>query len=194
MLDQLLALAHPVDVFGDPVERMQIAQAALAVLDVGLDQIARLAGAAMAFLALGELGSHEFGCRSLHDLLVEARDQLVIELAVAEQIARLEDGGADGHVRLGLADALIDRAGGVADPEPHVPQAIEYRLGDRLAPGGLLVGKQKQQIDVGSRRQHAAAVAAGGDDGHALGLGGVLRGIEMLGREIEQRAGRSDPA
>src|SRR5207302_8396395 len=35
--DQLFALAHAIDVFGDPVERVQVAQPALAVLDVGLD-------------------------------------------------------------------------------------------------------------------------------------------------------------
>ena len=76
-LDELLALAHAIDVFGDPVERVQVAQAALAVLDVGLDQITRLAGAAMALLALGELGGDELGGGALHDLLVEARDELV---------------------------------------------------------------------------------------------------------------------
>ena len=59
-LDQFLGLAHAVDVFGDPEQRVQVAQAALAVLDVGLDQIARLAGAAVALLALGELGGDEF--------------------------------------------------------------------------------------------------------------------------------------
>ena len=96
--------------------------------------------------------------------------------------------GADGHVRLGLADALVDRARGVADLESHVPQAIEDRLGDRLAPGGLLVGQQEQQIDVGARRQQAAAVAAGRDDRHALGFRRVLRRIEVLGDELEQHA------
>ena len=39
-LDQLLALAHAIDIFGDPVERVQVAQAAFAVLDVGLHEIA----------------------------------------------------------------------------------------------------------------------------------------------------------
>ncbi len=66
-------LAHAIDVFGDPEQRVQVAQAALAVLDVGLDQIARLAGAAVALLALGELGGDEFGAGALHHLLVEAR-------------------------------------------------------------------------------------------------------------------------
>ena len=59
VLDQLLEVAHAIDVFGDPEQRVQVAQAALAVLDVGLDQIARLAGAAVALLALGELGGDE---------------------------------------------------------------------------------------------------------------------------------------
>src|SRR5262245_59932099 len=98
----------------------------------------------MALLTLGELRGYELRGGALHDLLVEADHQLVEELALAEQEARLEDRGANGHVRLRLADALIDRAGGVADLESHVPQAIEDRLGDLLAPGGPLVGKQKQ--------------------------------------------------
>ena len=80
-LDQLLDVAHAVDVFGDPEQRVQVAQSALAVLDVGLDQVARLAGAAVALLALGELGGDEFGAGALHHRLVEARDQLVEQLA-----------------------------------------------------------------------------------------------------------------
>ena len=43
---ELARITHAVDVFRDPEQRVQIAQAALAVLDVGLDQIARGAGAA----------------------------------------------------------------------------------------------------------------------------------------------------
>jgi hypothetical protein len=34
-LDELFALAHTIDVFGDPVERVQVAQTALAVLTLG---------------------------------------------------------------------------------------------------------------------------------------------------------------
>ena len=64
---------------------MQVAQAALAVLDVGLDQIARLAGAVVALLALGELGGDEFRRGALHHFLVEARDQIVVKLPVADR-------------------------------------------------------------------------------------------------------------
>ena len=53
---------------------------------------------------------------------------------------------------------------------PSIPQAIENGFGDRLAPCGLLVGQQEQQIDVGAGRLQPAAVAAGRDDRHAFGL------------------------
>src|SRR5262249_57617988 len=88
----------------------------------------------MAFLTLGELGGDELGGSALHDLLIEADHQLVVELALAEQEARFEDCGADGHVRLGLADALVYGAGGVPDLEPHVPQAIKDRFRHFLPP------------------------------------------------------------
>ncbi len=122
------------------------------------------------------------------DFLVEARGQFLIELGVAENVARLQKRGADGHVRLGLADALVDRAGGVADLEPHVPQTIEQRLGDGFTPGRLLVREQKQQIDVGAGRQQAAAVAAGRDHRHVLGLGRHLRRVELADDGFEQQA------
>ncbi len=58
-IDQLADVLHAVDVLRDPEQRVQVAQAALAVLDVRLDQIARLAAAPVALLALGELGGDE---------------------------------------------------------------------------------------------------------------------------------------
>jgi hypothetical protein len=76
----------------------------------------------------------------------------------------------------------------VADLQPHVPQAIQNCFGDLFAPGGLLVGQDKQQIDVGFRRHQAAAIAAGGDHCHALGTGGDRRPIQMLRRGLEQDA------
>ena len=181
-LDQLVGLAHAVDIFRDPEQRVQVAQAALAVLDVGFDQIARLPGAAVPLLALGELGGDEFGRGALHHFLVEARDQFVVERLVAGQEPRLEDRGADRHVAARLPDRFVDRARGVADLQSHVPQAIQNGFRDLLAPGGLLVGQDEQQIDVGFRRHQAAAIAAGGDHRHALGAGGDMRAIEMPGR------------
>ena len=71
--------------------------------------------------------------------------------------------------------ALLDGARGVPDLQAQIPQQIEHVLDDALAPRRLLVGQQEQQIDVGERREQAAAVAARGDDRHALGIGGIGR-------------------
>ena len=78
-----------------------------------------------------------------------------------------------------LAQAFLDRAGRVADLQLEVPQHVEHRLDDALAPGGLLVGQQEQEIDIRARRQGPAPVAAGRRHGETLAGGGVGRRIEM---------------
>ena len=142
----------------------------------------------MAFLALGEFGGDEFRRGALHHLLVEPRCEFLEQLGIAKEVARFEQRGADGHVRLGLADTFAHRACGVADLQPHVPEAVEQRLGNRLAPGGLLVREKKQQIDVGARRQQTAAVATGRHHCHVLGFRWHLRGIKRPPDEFEQDA------
>src|SRR4029079_15396632 len=123
-VDQFLDVVDAINVFRDPKQRVQVAQSALSVLDVGLNQIARLAGSAMALLALVELGGDKLRASALDDGFVETRHQLVEQLLVAEQERAFQDGGADPHVRLGLADAFVDRSGGMADLETEIPQAI----------------------------------------------------------------------
>ena len=154
---------------GEPVQRVQIAQAALAVLDVGLDQVARGAGAGVAGVLLLELGIDEGPHARLQHILAEAVLEIGEQFLIAEDQACVEERGADGHVGARQPHALIDGAGGVPDFEAEIPEEIEHVLGNALAPGGLLVGKQEQKIDVRARREHAAAVAALGDHGHVLG-------------------------
>ncbi len=111
--------------------------------------------------------------------------QLVEQRAVAPQVARLEQRGADGLVALGVAQALLDRAGGMADLQAHVPQEVEHELDDLLAARRLLVGTQEQQIDVGERRQLAAAVAARRHHAQPFGGAGIGGGIDALVGEVE---------
>jgi hypothetical protein len=139
-------------------------------------------------LPLGELGGDEFGRGALHDFLVEPCHQFVVQRLVPGQEPGLQDRGADRHVAARLPDRFIDRARGVADLQPQIPQAIQNGFGDLLAPCGLLVGQDEQQIDVGFRRHQPAAVAAGGDDRHALGARGDRRAIQMLRRRRIENA------
>ena len=186
--DQFLGLADAIDVFGDPEQRVQIPQAAFAIFDVGLDEIARLTGAAMPLFALRQLGGDEICRGSLHHFFFETRVKFGVELGVAKQITRFQQRGTNGHIGFGLADALADRTRRVTDLLAHIPQAIEQRLGDRFSPRGLLVGQDKEQIDVGARCQQPAAITAGRDHRHALGRRARLRRIKRVGGKLEQDA------
>ena len=71
----------------------------------------------------------------------------------------------------------------MTDLEAEIPQHVEDELHHALAPRRLLVRAQEQEIDVGTGRQRAAAVAADGDDAHALGRGGVGDGVDVVDGE-----------
>ncbi len=79
MLDQVGGVVDMIEIFADPIERLQIAQPALAFLHIGLDQIAALALAAVAHLALGQLGFHEIAAIAGGDFGPEFLAQIVIQ-------------------------------------------------------------------------------------------------------------------
>jgi hypothetical protein len=121
---------------------VEIAQAALAVLDVGLQAVARAAQALVAGGALGQLGLDKAGrAARTHDVALEPLAETAIEILVAPQPACLQEAGANGQIGLGLAHAVVDRAGRVADLEAQVPEEIENLLDHLLATRGQLVGQ-----------------------------------------------------
>src|SRR5262249_43219195 len=79
-----------IEIFRDPVEGVKVAQAPLAVLDVGLEGVARIAGALVALVALGELGLDEIEAVARGDLAPEAALQLLEERRIAPEIAGLQ--------------------------------------------------------------------------------------------------------
>jgi len=85
---------------------------------------------------------------------------------------------------LGQPHAFRQAAGGMADLQAQVPQHVENKFDDAFAPGRLLEGAHEQKIDIRARRQFAAAIAAGSNDGQTFGGRGVLRVIDMLDGEI----------
>jgi hypothetical protein len=99
-LHQVGRFLDAMDVLADPVERVEVAQPALAVLDVGLDDVAAVAHLHMALVALRELGGDELGGGSGHDVLPESRDGGIEDLLVPPQPAGLEERGPDCHVLL----------------------------------------------------------------------------------------------
>src|SRR5262249_36856082 len=126
LLDQLLDGVDAVNILRDPEEALQIAEAALALLDIGLDVIARIAELAVPLVALGTLRLDELGGAVATDLALEPPLQLVEELRVAPDIARFEQRGADGEVGTRMTQALFERARRVADLEPQIPQHVKH--------------------------------------------------------------------
>ena len=111
--DEFGGLADAMQIFADPVERVEVAQAALAVLDVGLDDIAAVAHLQVAGVALGQFGGDEFGAAAGDDLLAEAGCASVEQSLLAPDPARLQEGGADADVLARRGDQLV------GCPGPH---------------------------------------------------------------------------
>jgi hypothetical protein len=177
-------LVDAVNVFADPEQRVQIAQAAFAVLHVGLEHVARVARALVALAALVELGLDEVGGRRLGDLGEKALLELEEQLVVAPQIAALEQGRADRVVLAREAQALFDRARGMPHFQPQVPQEIEHELDQLLDARAGFVGPHEQQIDVRLRGKLGTPVAADGRDRHALGRRRIGQRIDVAVGEV----------
>ena len=82
-------------IFRKPMQRMQIAQAAFAVLDVGFDLVAALARPARAIVALAHFCIDEFARRAAHDIGTEPVLQFGKQLRIAVDDARIEQRGTD---------------------------------------------------------------------------------------------------
>ena len=98
VMHEIARIFDTIKIFSDPIERLQVAQAALAVLDVGFDQIAALALAYMTLVAFGELGFDEILAVARGDVGPEFPFQFLVQPGIAAQITRLEQRGADGDV------------------------------------------------------------------------------------------------
>src|ERR1700730_11115872 len=114
-------VAQPIHVFGDPKQRIEVPEAAFAILDIWLDEIARAAGPRDAAVAFGELRRDEFGGPSSHDLALEPRPHGFEEPAVAENKARFKECGAGSHVFAGLSQTFLDQACRMTDFLAEIP-------------------------------------------------------------------------
>lgn len=132
-------------------------------------------------------------------LLVKTFGKGVEECLVASDQACVHEGGFTDLVFAGLANALSNRAAGMADLESCIPEDVENFLDDGGDAFGYFMrcpGKQKEQVEIGSWVELAAAVATLGHEGDFWGssfltLEGSLK--HDLKHSIEKGcAGRGD--
>jgi hypothetical protein len=169
-----------------PVQRLQVAQAAAAFLDVRLHQEGAFAEAAMAFMAFGLLGGDEAARAAGAPRLVERLLERFEQGRIAGDQPRIDQAGADGQVVFGIGQAMRDAARGVAHLQAEIPHEIQHELDHAQRDGIGFVGRQEQQVDIAERREHGPAIAAGGGDADAVRQAG--RAADFVHRMLEQRA------
>ena len=182
--------SHPdlMDIFADPVERVEIAQATLAVFHIGFDDIAAVTHPLVARIALFQLVADEFALRPVDHFAPEAAATFFVEIAVAPDIAPFEQRGADGEIVLRHAHHIVGRAARMTDLEAEVPQEIEHRLDRLFAPRRTARGREKGDIDIGMRGHLGPSVPADSHDRELLCRRPVARRIDILDHMIMQQA------
>ena len=145
--DQLLGVMHAIDVFGDPEQRIKIAQPALALFDVGLDEIARRAGALRCARRVPPIWRRRIPARSLRTISCSKRVSMSSsKCPVAEDEAASSSAVRTVMSALGLPQAFLDRARGVADLLLRDPKAGRAWLRRRLVAGRGL-GRAAEKAD-----------------------------------------------
>ena len=184
LVDQFGDGLHTVDIFADPEQRVEVAKAALAFFQVRLDDIATVAHALVARIALGKFFGDERPCRARDHFGLKPCRSFIIQRLIAPDIARFEKRRADRQIALCHADHLVERTRRMADFQPQVPQRVEHRFNDLLGPRGLFVGRQERNIDVRKRRHFAAPVTADSEQRQPFGRRGIAETVEPLRGEI----------
>ncbi len=141
----------------------------------------------MTIIAFGELRLDEIMGRAVHNIGAKTTAQIFVKCVVTGDQARFQKRRADGHIFAGQAHAIVHRTDGLADLEAEIPKQVEDVFDHLLAVRRLLVGQDKQQIDIGLGRQFGAAVTTLCHQRHAFTLGRVGAAENLAGDEVEQR-------
>src|SRR5713226_8310397 len=140
---------------------MMIAEAARCVLDVGFEVKNRIAVTRVAFACeLDELRGQKIA-RAAFRIAEDARVEALVKGGISREQAAVEQGKVKLDVVFLDAPAFLDRAARGADPEPQVPERARKLSDQRLELffGGLVL-EEEQDVEIGVREQHPAAVAA----------------------------------
>ena len=160
-----------------PRQGVDVAHAAPALLQVGLEQEGDLARPLVALAHAGRQGG-EPALGPLAPLQLGLARQLVAERAVAGQVAGLEQTGGGVEVVGRQGQRLLHRAHRVAQLQPGVPDRVPVAVGQLADVGPAPV--QQQDVDVRLQRQLAPPVAAHGHQRDAPGIAALHRGDVQL--------------
>jgi hypothetical protein len=144
------------------VRDVEIAQAALAVSDIGLEQVDR---AAVALVPLADLRREPLE-KTLQiawaeDAFEGAREHLFRRPGVARDGPPVEQSRGRRQIAASEVEHVAEGHDRMADGETGVPERIEQRLGDR--PSALSLARTDEaHVEIAVQRDGAAPVAADG--------------------------------
>ena len=142
---------------GNPVKALQIAQATLPFLDMRLEQVARIALAAMAGVALFKLGADKAAAMALRDG-ADPRIQLRKSGVTAPDGTHLKGGCQDRMVTASGAGVAFKVMHRMADLELKIPEAVEQGLNkSRDFRLGTVAEKEQIQVRAGTQLTPAKA-------------------------------------
>ena len=198
-LARLAEAGHLVPGAGDPQRGLEVAQSALALLDVRLEQPDRSAVPGPPSAQLLELLLDELLDLAGVELGDDGALQLLEEGRVPRQQPAVEKRRARGVIVARQGEGFLQRAGAEAGFQPRVPkgamEALRHRFRAGLPRGVRFLRRQKgEEVDVGARGQLAPPIAAGRDQRQIRGRA-VLRdqrGEHVLEDGIGQVGDRSD--
>ena len=147
--------------FRHPADGLNVAQAARARFDVRFEVVGGIEVAMMPLGLLTDLGLEEI-LRGPQAIGCERAAHAGEQRLGAGQQPRFEQGGRDADVRKAFALAVVDGAHAVADLEADIPEERQKFFDVRLPVGGVAFRQQHHDVDVRTRVQLAAAVAAHG--------------------------------
>jgi hypothetical protein len=190
--DEFIHARDAEDPLGQPCQRVQVAQAAGAFLEVRFEVVGGVVVAGVARVPLAALG-HEELSRRPQVRRTHCRQQLRHRAGVPGQRTSLDQRRGDGDILARRDGALRDAAHRVPGCEPDIPQQCEEDFDRTLL--RLLHGilGQYEKVDVGTREQLAAPIAAGSDQGQAgRGVEGLVPradddAVHRLGAACEKR-------
>jgi hypothetical protein len=150
-----------------PVERLEIAHATAAVLEVGFEHLRDRARAHLAqFGGRGQRSDDPVA--ALPCQLAHLVREFVDEGDVAGDHPHLEQRGERVEVVIGDRERFLHRAHGLTEHEGRVPQRVPEFAGGRRNGGPPTAAVQEHHVDVGTGAQLATRVGAESDDGPAL--------------------------
>jgi len=177
----------------EPAHQVQRAQAARAVLEVGLEVVGGVVEPREASRLLRAFGFDERGRRPQRRIGEEVR-QRIGQRRVAGDASRIEQRGEHAEVVPGKRATLRRRANGLPRPQTDVPQAREERLQRAFLPRQCIGLAERQQVDVRMREQHAPPETADREQRASAGVADARlpdmtdHGLDRVRAQGDQRA------